>query len=90
MLITKLFEVAVDAAAADKSVQFSLSTDPCNLKVFEEGLESAQLTKLPKVTPVILMEDAAVNLKSSNPVQLMFGAKADAVDVFPSMVFAIK
>ena len=90
MAITKLPVFKVEATAADKSVQLTLSTDPCNLKVFEEGLERGQLTKLPKVTPVIFMVVAAVSLKSSNPTQLTFGAKADAVAGSLSIVFAIK
>ena len=90
MAITKLPVFKVEATAADKSVQLTLSTDPCNLKVLVAPLERGQLTKLPNVSPVILMEDAAVTLKSSKPTQLTFGAKADAVAGSSSIVFAIK
>ena len=45
LLMTKFPVVAVEATAADKSVQLTASIDPCNLNVLVPLADKAQETK---------------------------------------------
>ena len=76
MLTTNDPVVAVEATAAERSVQLVPSADPCNLKVLVAGFDNAQVVRS-IVTPTILVGAPAVSLNISKPTQFKAPLKAE-------------